>query len=400
MSKIYSINNKESKPNNIPSIDYINEVVKMIENQLIIINKDFHGFPSIKQDIEEINTGDQDQYISAKKIKTDSRHRFINESLLTTFASKPSTFEVQQSIEQVKQEMHNKINESFMKVINSPKSINKLRDIAYILNENEAINGLLESIASKTTSEEFEEHAKSIAHMNNNDRKALNLLLDCIKNGFIDWEAKDGEVNAIKNKPESLPADGGNADTIANHAIKDIINKSTEDIVIGNSLEKYSKDACDIYAENGIIDQKILEDAIDAIGNKGVIFIKQGEYTTEYLDAQYYNLPVIYKGVDRKLTSIKINDHAKFNNTTFKHIGFKDSTIYIKSNCDLVDVLFDNCNIVLERSEMCNIKECVFNNCRISISGPIAKNIIVHNRYIFTKPIIYLSQNNIISENI
>ena len=102
----------------------------------------------------------------------------------------------------------------------------------------------------------------------------------------------------------------------------------------------------------------------------------------------------------RKLTTVTAKDVIKMYNTSFKDIGLKDSNIYINSYNDLNNVEFKNCHITLYKSEECNISNCVFIDCKITIEGPIMNNIIVHNRFINTKPIVYLGTANIIKENI
>jgi hypothetical protein len=395
MPKIYSANNEGL----IPSIEYIQTIVKMIENELKSLNVNFNGFKTIDANIEELNT--DKNIIPAESIKTDSKHRFVNEALLTTFVSKPSMFQVEQLIENLRKEVENKINESYMKLINTPNVINKLRDIASILYEdsNDA-NKLISTIAAKATIEQLEEHAASYTHMNNNDRKALNILLKCVTDGFIDWNAEDGEINSLKNKPLALPADGGNADTISNHKINELINKNTEDIIIGRTSKKYSKDSCDLFAADGIINQEDFESTIKSI-EYGTVLFKTGEYYINIMDAQYLRKPpVVFSGTHRKLSTIIVKEIINMYNTSFVNIGFKDSNIRINSYTDLNNVEFKNCNIILHKSEECNISNCVFIDCEISIEGPIMNNIIVHNRFINTKPIVYLGSSNIIKENI
>ena len=395
MPKIYSVNSEEK----IPSVEYIEAIVKMIESELKSLDINFSGFKTVNANMEELNTDKAN--IPANNIKTDTKHRFINEALLTTFASKPSMFQIEQLIEDLKKEIDTKINESYMKIINTPNVINKLRDIASILYEdsNDA-NRLISTIAEKATIDQLEEHIASHIHMNNNDRKALNILLKCVTNGFIDWNADEGSINAIRNKPLSLPANGGNADTVSNHNINDLINKNTEDIVIGRTSKKYSKDECDLFAIDGVINQEEFESAIKKI-EYGTVLFKTGEYYLNKINAQYIRkLPVVFSGMHRKLSTIIAKESVTMYNTSFENIGFKDSNISINSYNDLSNVEFKNCNIVLHKSEECNINSCTFIDCEISIDGPIMNNIIVHNRFINTKPIIYLGTSNIIKENI
>ena len=322
MSKIYTVNNGKSRNEQIPSIGYIDEIVKMIEDKLV--NKDVEGFPSIKGTMEELPVGVKSlPEILAKDIKTDSQHKFINDAVLATVTEKPSKFEMEQSLEDIKIELKSYMDELYTRIINTPNVINKLRDISTILNEDEIVDGLLNTLAYKLNIEDYNNHIKSSSHINNNDRKALNVLIRCLSDGFADWNAKKGEYNAIKNKPKSLPANGGNADTIDNHGIKDLINKDDYDIVIGTSEAKYSKDSCDIYAENGKIDTDVLSSHIDSLNVGGIILLKRGSYNTDLM--HLYNKSIILKGFNNKLTSIKVNKLVDLSNITIENININTS---------------------------------------------------------------------------
>ena len=289
------------------------------------------------------------------------------------------------------------MDELYTRIINTPNVINKLRDISTILNEDEVVNGLLNTLSYKLNMDDFNAHTKSSTHMNNNDRKALNVLLKCLIGGFADWNAADGAYNTIKNKPESLPANGGNADTVANHSIKDLINKDDYDIVIGDSRQKYSEDSCDIYAKDGNIDDEAFQSLIKSLIN-GIILFKRGVYNINTIDS-YKELRII-NGVNSRLSLITAKDFVRINNSIYNNIGFVDSKIYIESECEINNVTFTNCDIVIGNSTGTNIISCRFNNCRIKIDGYMTNNIIKFNRFIQTKHITYLGGNNIISENI
>lgn len=397
MSKVFTVcNGKTGEKIKIPTVEYINELTKMVEDILISINKDFPGFAAIKTSSEELPVGiKQVPDVLAKDVKTDSEHKFINEAILNTLVDKPTKYEMESYVSESKEEIKELINEIYMRIVNTPNVINKLRDISTILNEDEIASGLLNTLSYKVNFEDFQEHSKSSIHMSNNDRKALNILLKCLTIGFADWNAEGGAYNAIKNKPESLPANGGNADTVSNHDIKDLINKDDYDIVIGDSREKYSKDSCDIYAKEGNIDQDTLNSSLK---NGGVILFKRGSYNVDYIDT--YIKPRVFKGVDRRLSCIKANGFININNCVFKHIAFADSVIYIKSDCEIENVSFKNCKIVFIDADDSNITGCQFNNCVVEYNGYIMNSIIKNNRFIRTKPIQYIGGNNIISDNI
>lgn len=400
MSKVYTVNGGESGANQIPSIEYLNEIIKMIDDRFKCPNVVTDGFPSIKMKIEELPIGIKEQsIIAAKDIKTDSQHKFINEAILDTMIDKPTKFEMEQSLNDTKSDLIKYMDDIYMRIINTPNIINKLRDISTILNEDEISAGLLNTLAYKLNFEDFKEHNESSIHMNNNDRKALNVLIKCIISGFADWNAEDGACNAIKNKPESLPANGGNADTVSNHNIRDLINKDDYDVVIGTSFEKYSKDSCDIYAEEGRLNDDVIENAIESIKGSGIILFKRGYYNLNHLFLDYSGTRII-NGADCRLSWIHVNEAIFANNSVFKNIAFDKSRIFIKSNCEFKDVKFANCTIVFDSSVGCKITDCAFDKCVFEYEGSIMNNIIKFNRYIQTKPIVYIGGNNIISDNI
>ena len=395
MSKIYTING-DSEVKEIPSIEYIHELIKIIEDAI----PDNDGFPTIKTYTEELNIVKNNQpIVLARDIKTDSEHKFISDGILATMVDKPSKFEVNEMINSSKEELNKKINETYMRIINTTNVIKKLRDISTILNEDKALDGLLSTMAYKVNMEDFENHCISYTHMNNNDRKALNILIKCLSGGFADWNAAPDEYNSIKNKPESLPANGGNADTIANHNIKDLINKDDYDIIIGSSAEKYSKDSCDIYAIDGNIDQETFTSLLSNLNTYyGFILFKRGVYNIDLINT--YTSAFNFNGIDHRAVYITAKDSINIRNSVFTNMTFKDSKVYIGSSCEINNVSFVNCNIILDNTVASNIINCKFDNCTIIYNGSIINNIIKFNRYIRTKPIVYVGGNNIISENI
>ena len=102
MSKIYTINNGGSPADQIPSIEYIDELKKMIEDYLFD-HGTIAGFPSIKTNAEELPVGvTKIPDVLAKNVKTDSQHLFINDGILATMVDKPSKLELEKSLEESK----------------------------------------------------------------------------------------------------------------------------------------------------------------------------------------------------------------------------------------------------------------------------------------------------------
>lgn len=397
MSKIYNIND-----NYIPSVEYIKEIVKMIEDSILNVSNDvpFNGFKTISTETDDIPIQQSKYSIYANEIITDANHRFINEPLLNTFINKPSKFDIDQNIEDLRCEIDEKINDMYMKIINTPDVINKLRDISNVLNEDKNVDDVLANISDKASIKQLNDHIDSAIHLNNNDRKALNIIIKLVKDGIIDWNAGDGDINSIKNKPNSLPANGGNADTISNHSIKDLINKYDESVVIGTISKYYDKDSCDIFIDkDSNISLEIIKYITKNNYNMHTLLFKSGEYIIKDFDTHSYNDIYIIKGISKKV-SILDDSNITLDSIDINNLGFYNSNVMIKSNCDIDNIEFKNCMITLKNSECCNIRNCTFNNCKFIISGGIFDNIISFNRFINSEHIKFLGGNNIITNNI
>lgn len=387
MADIFSINGLE-----IASLAYVNEVLKTIEDYLRNNDENFDGFRSIETENKEIKLESGVPLpIAAQDISEDHNHNFISGTLLSTFADKPSTFEVEQAIEDVKSQYKKDLEDHYMRIVNTPNVINKLRDIANILNDDEILNNLVDTLGSKATKEELREHEKSSIHMNNNDRKALNMLIAIIKAGALaDWNADEKSPNYIINKPESLPANGGNADTIGNHGIKDVVNKSLANLVIGYpDSKRYDNDSCDI-----IVDE-ITNDIINEVyKNGGNVLLKDGEYKFNIKDYYWPDYTTSYIGGCRSAVKLDAST-IPMNNAVFRELTITGK-IVISNACVFENVAFQNCDIVLKDAIATDIRFCTFEKCNIEIDGKLLRNLFIYNRFIDTNPIQYVGGDNTI----
>lgn len=383
MSDIFDINGSK-----VASVDYVNEILKMVEDHLRNTDDNFDGFKSISTEDKEIKLESGIPFpIAAQDISQDHNHNFVSGTLLSTFADKPSSFEVEKSLEDIKIELRKNLNEYYMRIINTPNAIDKLNDISNLLNDDEILNNLVDTLSNKVPKETFEEHVGSVTHMNNNDRKALNMLIEVLKIGTLaDWNANEKSANYIANKPESLPANGGNADTVENHPIKDIACKPFFDITICNKDTK-NKDLFD--AATYAITNNTLGNIIE---NGGNVFLANGTYSFN-IDSTNQDNIIKFTGSNATISDIA----SAINKMTFKDLTIKGS-IKIGKECDFDNVVFNDCKITLSNAEGCNIKFCKFINCEFEIdpTGFMINNLFLYNRFVNTEPLKFIGGNNTI----
>ena len=401
MAKIYSIKDKNGVNVEIPSIELLNLLQKYIENALMNItgNYSFNGFPSIpieKEDVMPVANIESDLVIDANRIKTDNAHQFISKALLATFKNKPSSLEVEDIIVSLREEIDKKLDDYYIRLINTPNAMAKLKDISSVLQDDDILSGLMNALSSKIDSDELQHHAKSKFHLNNNDRKALNLLLDFIKDGVVDWNAEPNSPNYIHNKPDSLPANGGNADTLQNNRICDIARREY-DIIIGieNSIY-YNKETCDfvIDASNNKNIEDIIKKSEKIYGGCSILF-KRGVYSLSKIitNIGFYDRYTNITGVN-ELSILHADDVISINCTGLKDLIINNTLVQIHTNCKLDNVIFKNCTIEFLDSQECDIKNCKFINCTIHARGKFTNNMVCLNRFITCNYIKYLGNDN------
>ena len=88
------------------------------------------------------------------------------------------------------------------------------------------------------------------------------------KKTFCFGGKKGGKTSGIKNKPDSLPANGGNADTVGGFSIEHLMNHQVVDYIIGYD------DKCDIRINE---DQSNVSVINQILANNSIAF-KKGVY--------------------------------------------------------------------------------------------------------------------------
>lgn len=417
MSNIYYLNennNVEDYDKNdpdfqIPSVTYVRELIKKLQDILNLHINSKASHTDLENKINEINfdelikfielpvSNDNLKNIDIKSINTDANHKFITNTQLSIMKDKVSTLELQSAMMDLRNEFKLTLSQYYTNLLNDKDALNKIKDIDLLLKNNKNMSKLLNAISTKVSRLEMNEHIKSYQHLNNNDRKALNLLLSFIKEGCADWNATKDQPNYIRNKPESLPANGGNADTISGYEVKYLLNHQLEDLIIGSNDN--IKERIDFLA-NGENSMQIL---INYINNKkeGIYSFCHGKYNSKNI---IFNNElcgnVILRGAGNRNTIFNINEIKTNGYITFENLAITQSDITIESYTTYDNVLFDNCDILVNSANEINIRNCIFYNCSFSFSGSCFNNMIVNNRFKNSGKIAYYGGNNIIENNL
>ena len=415
MSNIYYIdpeksrieNNDTTDPNyQIPSVSYVNSLIKKIEDIIITHenSSDAHKFNNnniklidFKDGITSIELAMQNKYdkVPASEIDVDSTHQFITQAQLNIFKDKPSTLQIQNLIMDLRNEIKTSLNDYFNKLINKNNVINKLHDMAYFLEENDNFNNIIEALSDKVSLDDMDDHINSDLHLNNNDRKALNLLLSFIKIGCADWNADESAPNYIRNKPISLPANGGDADSVNGIPGDKLINRQPYTKIYGQIGFGYNKNQVDL-----IIDKSTEYDIITSLSDNmgGSYFFRRGIYTINS-KVNIVSNKVYICGESNNLTTLTIDAITISGNTIIKDICLKDCIIYVNNECTFNNVIFDNCEFRLASSDI-NITNCKFINKSIRFTGASTNCIIKDNRFVNCDLPVYYGGNNIIKDNL
>lgn len=413
MSTVYDVKIEDaqtSEDSQLASVAFVKEVAKSIMDNLIAHanNVNTAHTPEYIDSVSDISypqTTSKDldvglaelPTIKAIDIETDSTHQFISDTVLNILKSKPSNIDLSVAMDDVRNELKATINNTYEKLINTPDALQKLHDISYILQEDASLQTLMNLLASKATAEELATHMNSVYHLSSNDRKALNLLLRFIKEGCADWDADKDAPNYIRNKPSALPADGGNADTVKGYEIDSLLNRRHEDFIIGAEGYGYEESEVDSFVSS---DSSNVNEAFALIPD-GKTYLRAGVYILKslILSGDSYTKYLIGDGSRTILNTKTIILNS---NIYLRDFIIANSNVRIRSDCNLDNIQFANCNVIMDESTGSSIKNCTFDaDCTFEWNGRCQNNILVYNRILATfSNWNYIGGGNIIKDNI
>lgn len=230
----------------------------------------------------------------------------------------------------------------------SSDTLELLNELSYKLKNEDVVETLMKMIAERTTTTDFEKHTlNEDVHITPEVKQLLTAVENLLKNKpNPDWNTEDsGSLSFIRNKPTSLKANGGNADTIGGFTVKQLMkNKKSSTVVIGtNQLHgEYDVDfLCD-----GKNDSTIIQNAIDKVKDNGKVIFREGEYVLSSTVTVTNNIilegmgksTIIIRNFDRNKPMIHIKNNSTVRDMCLKSESkFKEISILIEGNSNIVE---------------------------------------------------------------
>lgn len=340
--------------------------------------------------------------VSGKDISQDSNHRLLTDAQINEFSSKVSYIDLDDCMAEIKKYTSKQIDS----IINSSQAMETVRMFTEFLNQDTIAGDITKLISSKISREEFEEFKESL-HITNEDRKALDKLNELSKTGMVDWNAsEDDSVNYIKNKPKSLPANGGNASTVGGYNKEKLMcNKSDCTLVVGvENFGSYTKDNVNILLP--------YTSDFENIFNKfdyGKLLLREGKYdfkrendSSGYVLSGSGDYEFSYKAISgiNHSTCTGYGKMTLISGILMENMTIRDTTIVLKKNVRLQGISFINCIIDMSDSNRCVVKDCEFDNTSYIKFGNTYNSMVMNNFFYRDYKPVFVGGNNVITNNI
>ena len=347
--------------------DAFSSHIKNIDNAHSDINDDTVKSAALLDNAEfrDLVFKEENRDIPAENILTDAEHRFITQTQLDTFKSKPTAHEVETLVNNYYNSIKNTFNEMYARLLNMPNAVSKLREISKLVSNDSVLTGLVEDLEEKVSIEDFEQHTESYMHLTNSDRSALNILLELIKDGTID-------------KINDISLDYSRNAYTASH-----LNDKTYDEVRsrGKYIKVYSiagenNSMADIYlpANSDLSSSSLIQNIYSL---NGFILFLSGNYKISEFDIDRIRASKGTLTIDGCGTSTKfISDNMTCNYISFSNCNINADFLIVKNDVTFNNVEFNECYILLEDSNNCKFIDCTFNNCKIAM-----KKVCRYNRF-------------------
>lgn len=390
--------NRNDINSQLASVAYVNETVKRLKDAISKFINNSIQFELYNAELKQLPEKEIDlSNIPAENIEEDSKHKFLTNDEIETLNNKPSMYDVNNMIDNLKKELLDNISKKFDIIFSNINSLDNIKYLIDILNDDDKSKKIIELINSKASNEELENHIKSISHINSNDREALDKIIRFIKIGCADWNAEKTEPNYIKNKPKSLPANGGNADTVSGYNIESLLNHQFENFIIGSSNNnEYIEDEVDIM----LIGEKDTQHFFNKIKDGGIYSFRKGKYKCESIKLNNNEHNIIINGAGNLNTIFFIDTIKANNNITFNNICFDNCNIIVGNGCEFKNCNFFNCDITLYQSINCRFNSCDFYESIFIFDGACFNNMVINNRFLKSQIPFYSGGNNLIVNNI
>ena len=419
MSKIYRIIDSENgEVELLVSKEYVDLRIQALKNAILsheqnIVTAHTNSSSTLvetaglldKEEIVDIDLNIGVPEVTLESLEQDSQHRLLTDTQIEAFKNKATTFEVETAIEDVKNELKSSFNDQYINLLNLPGAVDKLKEIAEVIQSSDTLSALLSALDERVTEDELSEHTSSHSHLTNNDRKALNILLNLINDGFIE---KIKDIGKFAEKSEQSIS----AESLDGYTVTDLLSCHHENKILGTSYNN------GLYDDTGVnlLFNTATQDGKDAIkeafcngwlkSEVGVITLRSGDYVINgtinlHRDEQLSQL--IIRGAG-DATRLYPGANIDFNNVTIENLCIEkvinDITVEIHNYVKLIDMTFRDCHIVFDDSVKLMIDRCTFDRCTFEF-GTACSNMMIVNSYFRGGPLPkYLSRTSVINGNL
>lgn len=413
MSKIYTIKDEKSgKDMQLVSKEYVDLRIKAVKDSIINhirnidtahresteSNENFAVLDSTEyEDISDVvNT---DEYLKASDVIQDSTHRFVTDEQIKNLNNKASIFEVNNIINDAKNELQALFNNQYISLLNSPVKVEELKTLTELIKNKDSLKDIMTVLGIKADRRELLDHKGDYTHLNEEDREALNLLLEKYNSGDLaDIGVKCIHADVAKTAMNALSLDNLDIDGI--HKCK------REDLIIGRN-DNYSDKELDLVIDPE--NDKVLNE-LPFNNMHGIVLFKNGKYNIdinagEHKDYNHIETDLIIEGQGCGtilcINNLKVGHNVIIRNCTIKCRSTERALINISSNVKFENVWFSGCKLVFEASMFVSIKDCTLEDCDIEFVNSCNYIKLVDN-YLrsATKIPKYINTTNTIKDNI
>lgn len=357
-------------------IDYWN---KKADNVLVTPNIDGLMVSDDKIKLDSIEEG-ANKYTHPEShdpsiIKQDKNNRFVTDAEKVSWNNKVESSYVDELANKTLTTAKSIIDMKVANIFNaSEDQLEVIRSLAFELKNNDTVKNFMDLYNACTKNEEFQEHAlNDKIHMSRNDIALLENVKSLLESGVFEVDI-----------PESLPANGGNADTVGNYEPESLLNnRSFYDYTIGTS--EYNKEQVNVIVEDNIELETF--NRINGLLQKNQslnILFKPGSYNIEkeiVIKASNFT----FRGIGNLSKLVGASIRIIGDNNTIENISFVNGS----------DKIVDREAIIIEGNNNI-IKSCNIINYNRGIVLEGSNNKIIYNSMINIRKeaILLIAQNN------
>ena len=409
MSKIYIVKDEKSGEElQLVSKEYVDLRIKAVKDSIINhirnidtahsesteSNENFAVLDSAEyEDISDVvNT---DEYLKASDVIQDSAHRFVTDEQIKNLNNKASVYEVKTIVNDARNELQALFNNQYINLLNSPVKVEELKALTELIKNKDSLKDIMTVLGIKADRRELLDHKGDHTHLNEEDREALNLLLEKYNSGEL-------EELGVKCIHSDVAATAMNALSLNNMNISDLHKCKREELVIGLA-DNYKIDEVDILVDKSYDLEKVLGSL-----KGGIVLFKNGKYEngislsrgtdSNTLTIEGCGNATIF--VPEKNKDIYLDGNIVIKNCVIGTHKTYQTNIEIGDGVRFENVQFANCRLTFNGSSFSAVKDCRFDWCRIAFNNGCTYLKFVDNYLYETKLPKYINRSCVFRDNV